>query len=269
MQNTQSTWFDAIFNETTSVIKISNMNYEGAVNQTKKRVVIKLSEDMFADPKNMRFRKTFIWSLIQGTKNIMWVIVTDSIQNMAASLPKNWSTEFSNVCILALCKNNSDVDRALEHIPAGKESLFGLYMEDMQEEIILAGKDIESKLSVVIVGNDLMGECKPNHPDWVEKICDDCTGKVHMYYEGCGKYSIHKIIDDGNTVPPVTTQIKEKLSDMMVWARGTWHDTLPKERIKVRKLLASGSILAVLGDAPDFSGVVQGTVRKELPAAML
>ncbi|MGP1715559.1 MAG: DUF5131 family protein [Methylophilus sp.] len=239
------------------------MNYEASMSGVKKRVLLKLDRDMFGESRMV------MWTIIKNTQNVMWLIVTEQIENMAKHLPKDWNEDYSNCCIMAFCEKNADVERAMTHIPDGKQKLFGLYIENMSEQINLSSVDIASKLSVVIVGNEYKADSKPNHPDWVEKISADCLDKIPMFYEGCGKYSIHKVIDNGVTVPPVTTQIREKVSEMMVWTRDKWHDTLPSERIKVRKLLVSGSILAVMSDVPDFSGVIQGTVRQELPAAMM
>lgn len=263
-------WFDQVYSENTSLIKISNMNYEASLpGQKKKRVAVKLTEDMFSEKSEMRFQKNVLWQIIRNTPNLMWIIVTDSIEHMKEKLPKDWAGSYSNCCILSYCKNQDDVERAIAHTPFGKERLFGLYIEDLDEEIDLSGPDVEEKFSVVIVGNDFMVESKPNHPDWIKKISDDCMDKVPMFYEGFGKYRLHKIIDNGITVPPVGAQIREKLNEMMIWSKDKWISSLPMERIKVRKLFRPGCLVAVVNDERDWSGMIQGMRRKELPAAMM
>lgn len=266
MQN----WFDQIYSENTSLIKISNLNYEASLpGQKKKRVVVKLTEDMFSETSDIKFRKNVLWQIIRNTPNLMWIIVTDSIQHMKDKLPVDWASSYSNCCILSYCKNQQDIMRAFEHTPSGKERLFGLYIEDLEEQVDLSDPALEQKFSVVIVGNDFMGESKPNHPDWIKKISDDCFLRMPMFYEGFGKYSLHKIIDNGITVPPVGAQIREKLNDMMVWSKDKWVSSLPMERIKVRKLFQPGCLVAVANEEKDWSGVIYGMPRKELPAAMM
>lgn len=265
-----SNWFHQIYDENTGLIKISNLNYEASVSGKKTRIVIRMSEDFFSEGSERKFKKNIIWQIIKNTPNLMWMIVTDNIQNMDKSLPKDWHEGYTNCAILALCKSQDAVIRAMQYIPDGKSNLFGLYLEDVVEQIDFSSQPISNKLSVVVVGNDLLGSCRPHHPDWVNKMSDDCANAmVPFFYEGFGKYSIHKIIDNGVTVPPVTTQLKEKLNEAMIWTKNNWICSLPKERIKVRKLFCPGSVLAVVRDEKDVSGMVNGMVKRELPLAML
>lgn len=144
-----------------------------------------------------------LWSLIDQTPNLDWMLLTKRPQNIKKMLPETygmpaWGQGWKNVWLGTTAENQVEADRRIPHlldIPAvvhfaSAEPLlewidFGQYLHDSDCDHISDkfGKAYqctcepphEHKLNLIIAGGESGPNARPMHPDWVRGIRDQCV----------------------------------------------------------------------------------------------
>lgn len=169
----------------------------GTCTPARQRVFCASLADVFDNevPENWRID---LFSLIEETPNLDWLLLTKRIGNASGMVPWSACSEpFANVWLGATIVNQEEANRDIPKllaVPAAKrflsmEPLLGP-VELTDAEIFWApGKYGENGINWVIVGGESGAHARPMHPDWARSLRDQCQGaSVPFFFKQWGNW---------------------------------------------------------------------------------
>lgn len=168
-----------------------------------------------------RQRRAEFFTLIAGTPNLTWLLLTKRIGNARAMLPGDWGDGYPNVWLGATICNQEEADRDIPKLLAVPAAVRFLSIEPMLGPVWLGkylkpgctrhgqsteadGKcdvcegrgiwsigvplaehekaPLHSGLHWVICGGESGPQARPMHPDWVRSLRDQCAAASRAFH---------------------------------------------------------------------------------------
>lgn len=191
-------------------------NRDAAANGTRPRVFCASLADVFDNAVDPAWRAD-LWALIKATPNLDWQLLTKRPGNIAAILPSDWGTGWSNVWLGCTVVNQTEADRDIPKLLAVPAVVRFLSMEPLlgQVDLIKAPltttgggswdwltgeyhspmeKKTTASLDWVIVGGETGPGARPMHPDWARALRDQCeAAKVPFFFKQWGEHAADEI----------------------------------------------------------------------------
>lgn len=130
-----------------------------------------------------------LWTLIEQTPNIDWLILTKRIGNARHMIPDRWSVSLPpNVWLGISVVNQEEADRDIPKLLALKAHVRWLSMEPLLGPVDLSKfmwQDLNGnfvpqagrmpRIDWVVVGGESGPNARPMHSEWPRKLRDQCT----------------------------------------------------------------------------------------------
>lgn len=188
-----------------------------------------------------------LWSLIEATPALTWVLLTKRIGNAQRMLPPDWlERPLSNVWLGATVVNQEEADRDIPRllaVPAAAHFVscepllspiefdhewlecesFG-HADDCDDDLCALNADEHScagqvipqpSINWVIVGGESGPDARPVHPEWVRSIRDQCAlAQVRFHFKQWGEWSPNCLCDTKASHPTTERPAPGKMGVM-------------------------------------------------------
>lgn len=177
-----------------------NCGQIGATGKTRRRRVFCASlADVFDNAVPQKWRND-LWSLIEQTPNLDWLLLTKRIGNVADMAPRSWMTEGfpSNVWLGATVVNQEEADRDIPKLLRIRAAVRFISAEPLlgpvamkpcwltlmtlcsdcpssDDGALIECPSADNNLNWVIVGSESGPNARPCNIEWVRPIKDQCT----------------------------------------------------------------------------------------------
>ena len=176
-----------------------------------------------------------LWSLIDSTPNLDWLLLTKRIGNVGKMAKSNWWLDGwpANVWLGISVVNQEEADRDIPKLLAVPARVRFLSCEPLLGPIDLKrwmGNlpwDSELNLDWVIVGGESGGAARPMSPQWARDLRDQCADfNIPFFFKQWGEYvsvsevagtGAHYKFPDGRTVRRVGKKLAGRLLDGREW----------------------------------------------------
>lgn len=178
-------------------------NARAAKEGTRYRVFCASMADVFDKnaPAGARER---LWSLIEQTPHLDWLLLTKRIGNVGRMIPDRWSTMLPrNVWLGISVVNQDEADRDIPKLLAVKAHVRWLSMEPLLGPVdldrVYVAAPGERWIDWVVVGGESGPKARPMHPDWARALRDQCTvAGVQFLFKQWGEWM--PTIRDGDRI---------------------------------------------------------------------
>jgi len=136
---------------------------------TTKRVFCASMADVFDTGVEQSHRER-LWTLIQETPSLTWLLLTKRIGNVAKMLPRDWGNGYPNVWLGSTVVNQQEIDRDIPKLGATPARIRFLSMEPLLEAVEIQSGGIDW----VIVGGESGHSARSMSIDWVRSLRDQC-----------------------------------------------------------------------------------------------
>lgn len=115
--------------------------------------------------------RTELWSLIENTPNLDWLLLTKRPQNIARYIPASWLESGcpDHVWLGTTVENQEEYDRRIPHLKAIKARVRFLSMEPLLGDVDMGDM---SGLHWIITGGESGPNYRPANPDWFRSLRD-------------------------------------------------------------------------------------------------
>jgi len=152
-------------------------NRKAARDGVRRRVFCASLADVF-DPEAPQGARERLWTLIEATTRLDWLLLTKRVGNARRMLPLEWVEKGCppTVCVGATVVTQEEADRDVGKLLAIKACVLFLSIEPMLGPIILP-KDFLAlgPKAWVIAGGESGPRARPAHPDWFRSLRDQCA----------------------------------------------------------------------------------------------
>ena len=123
-----------------------------------------------------------LWSLIEATPNLDWLVLTKRPQNIARYVPTAWLAKCpDNVWMGTTVENQEEYDRRVPHLLGIPAAVRFLSMEPLLGPVNMGDM---SGLGWVIAGGESGPNSRPVNPDWFRSLRDQCeAAKVPFLFK--------------------------------------------------------------------------------------
>jgi len=200
-----------------------------------------------------------LWTLIENTPNLDWLLLTKRPQNIRNMLPGNyddyligrhtpWGHGWRNVWLGTTVENQQEADRRIPHLLSidaavhflSCEPLLGpldilRWMHDDEcpatvgEDYCTCAPPREHHIRWVIAGGETGGGARPMHPEWARSLRDQCQAAgVAFHFKQWGDWHPDALLytDTEKRCPPPNMKVGKHKTGRMLDGR-TW-DELPE-----------------------------------------
>ncbi len=166
-------------------------NAAAAAAGTRARVFCSSMADVFEDHPEVGPHRERLFSLIEQTPSLDWLLLTKRPQNVASMVPVAWAAGFpSNVWMGASTEHQAAADERIPYLLAIPAAVRFLSCEPLLGPINLerpphgAQPDPQSgvypawysqQIDWVIAGGESGPKARPMHPDWARSLRDQCV----------------------------------------------------------------------------------------------
>ena len=151
------------------------------------RVFCASMADVFEDNASIREERKKLWSLIEETPMLDWLLLTKRPENMLRFAP--WQLQWpSNIWAMTSIENQEQAEKRIPLLAEVLASVRGLSVEPLIGPVNLAQwlQDIHW----VIVGGESGPGSRPINPEWVRSIRDQCTeANVPFFFKQWGEWA--------------------------------------------------------------------------------
>lgn len=117
-----------------------------------------------------------LWSLVEQTPHLIWMLLTKRPENIRQAVPQGWLEEGAwpdNVWLGTTAEDQVAADERIQHLPAAPVRF--LSCEPLLGPLDLQQPIEESRVDWVITGGESGPGARPSHPDWFRSLRDQCT----------------------------------------------------------------------------------------------
>lgn len=196
-------------------------NFDAFALKTRYRVFCASLADVFDNQVPDAWRND-LWSVIEQTPYLDWLLLTKRPQNIAKMLPaadwhKPWGDGWDNVWLGTTAENQEEADRRIPHLLGLPAKIHFLSVEPLLGPIDLYNGDPDPRLGGhettktflgdwwepgddpkgpsrhgldwVIVGGESGAGARPMHPDWARSLRDQCqAAEVPYFFKQHGEF---------------------------------------------------------------------------------
>ncbi|MEW8685638.1 MAG: phage Gp37/Gp68 family protein [Candidatus Thiodiazotropha sp.] len=160
---------------------------EALLANERKRVFCASMADVFEARKDLNPWRKRLWSLIEETPNLDWLLLSKRPQRFATYLP--WSSLPKNIWLGTTVENQTWSDKRIDHLMAIDASVRFLSCEPLLGRINLRGW-IENGLDWVIAGGESGPKARPTSPAWIRYLRDQCLNNdVPFHFKQWGHWA--------------------------------------------------------------------------------
>lgn len=213
-------------------------NAQAAAAGTRPRVFCASLADVFDNQADPAWRAD-LWSLIDATPNLDWLLLTKRPQNIAGMAERHPDLPLlaGNVWIGTTVENQEEADRRIPHllnVPAAKrflscEPLLGpVDLTNIRPPEVKSGEAHgwsciwtenhvgRPVIDWVICGGESGPKARPTHPDWARSLRDQCKGAgVPFFFKQWGVWTPGENVERTSGIVPTATWFDED------WSYGT------------------------------------------------
>jgi protein gp37 len=137
----------------------------------RKRVFCASMADVFEARKDLNQWRDRLWSIIEETPNLDWLLLSKRPQRFATYLP--WSRLPENIWLGATVENQTWADKRIDYLMDIDASVRFLSCEPLLGRINLGGW-VKNGLDWVIAGGESGSKARPTSPAWIRFLRDQC-----------------------------------------------------------------------------------------------
>ncbi|PWC92999.1 phage Gp37/Gp68 family protein [Azospirillum sp. TSO5] len=207
-------------------------NADAAGAEIRPRVFCASMADVFEDRRDLDTARDRLWSLIEGTPNLDWLLLTKRPEMVSALAP--WKEKWpENVWLGTTVENQTWADERLPklaEIPAA--------VRFISAEPLLGPLDLGNWISTidwVITGGESGPKARPSSPSWFRDLMNQCmAADVSFHFKQWGDWapgqgiSLAKVrsalAEDGTTMLRLGKKVAGRTLDGTIW------DGLPRAR---------------------------------------
>lgn len=173
-----------------------------------------------------------LWTLIDETPNLDWLLLTKRPQNIVKFSPDRWFSQGipRNVWLGTTVENQKEADRRIPHLVQCPARVRFLSVEPMQGPVSI--RRYVRNLEWVIAGGESGHQARPTNPQWFRDLRDQCAAaELPFLFKQWGEWvSVSEVegpgrhfkFDDGRTVRRIGTKRAGRTLD------GVLHDEYPE-----------------------------------------
>ena len=237
---------------------------EANVAGVRARVFCASMADVFEDRLNLNGERTRLWSLIEQTPNLDWLLLTKRPQHITRMTPwgANWPI---NVWIGTTIENQKIANVRLPYLLSVPAAVRFLSCEPLLGPLDLRSwfnRPSYNPIDWVIVGGESGAHSRPMHPDWASGVRRQCLrARVPFHFKQWGHWAPTEyqtvarreavLTLDGDN-PVLMTAVGKKSAGRIL--DGTTWDDLPRSVLQTPNAKAKAHNLHVGGVATDGPG---------------
>ena len=195
--------------------------------------------DVFEKRADLDAPRLRLWSLIEGTPNLDWLLLTKRPQHIMRMAP--WGAAWPpNIWVGATVESQDYADKRLPHLLRVPAVVRFLSCEPLLGPLNLApylGHG-DGKVNWVITGGESSAGARPTAPEWVRDLRDQCVAAgVALFHKQWGRWrptegaSVtppkRRLVLAGTEMEPLTKQAAGRELDGRTW------DQFPEVRLPV------------------------------------
>jgi protein gp37 len=162
-------------------------NRDAALSGERKRVFCASMADVFEARKELNPWRERLWSLIEETPNLDWLLLSKRPQRFAMYLP--WTTLPENIWLGATVENQTWAEKRIDYLLDIDASVHFLSCEPLLGKIDLSNW-IENGLDWVIAGGESGVKARPTSPSWIRSLRDQCLDNgVPFHFKQWGHWA--------------------------------------------------------------------------------
>lgn len=161
---------------------------EAEQNSTRRRVFCASMADVFEDRAELNSWRNRLWSLIERTPNLDWLLLTKRPELVQRFVP--WADEWPcNVWLGTTVENQEIAEKRLSSIAECRAAIRFASCEPLLGKLDLR-EWLGSTLHWVIAGGESGPKARPSDPRWFRELRDQCKDKeVPFHFKQWGNWS--------------------------------------------------------------------------------
>lgn len=175
-------------------------NEDAAANKKSHRVFCASMADVFEKRSELNEQRERLWTLIQATPWLDWLLLTKRPQNIASMIPWDDNHWPKNVWLGTTVENQVLAEQRLPHLLKHNASVRFLSCEPLLGAINLEpwiNHKILHRIDWVIAGGESGPGARPMHPDWAKKLLKQCQeSKISFHFKQWGHWVPAEIADE-------------------------------------------------------------------------
>lgn len=219
-------------------------NREAAKTGERLRVFCASLADVFDNEVDQLWRED-LWTLIESTPNLDWLLLTKRIGNVSDMAPGYWSAEGwpENVWLGVTVVNQAEADRDIPKLLSVPAKIRWLSMEPLLGPVDLRQAHMThyklknwpapTRVDWVVVGGESGAGARPMHPDWAISLRDQCElAGIPFLFKQWGEWAPNYFLhDDGSR--DESTMWMDRMGKKMAGRKldGTLYDGYPLTKI--------------------------------------
>ncbi len=169
-------------------------NAEAARTGKRARVFCASMADVFEDRRDLDARREKLWTIIEQTPHLDWLLLTKRPQNVSRLAPwrKRWP---DNIWLGATAENQKWLDKRMPALTALDARILFLSCEpmlgplDLSKWIEGARRGEHRGIHWVIGGGESGHHARPMHPEWLVSLRDQCvTAGINFHFKQWGNW---------------------------------------------------------------------------------
>jgi protein gp37 len=152
-------------------------NHEARLEKVRHRVFCASMADVFEKRAELNQHRSRLWSLIEATPWLDWLLLTKRPQNVSAMIPWNEDAWPKNVWLGTTVENQTFAELRLPHLLKHKAAVRFLSCEPLLGPINLMPwfkQEGLEPIDWVIAGGESGPGARPMHPDWAQGLLEQC-----------------------------------------------------------------------------------------------
>jgi protein gp37 len=212
-------------------------NEEAGITHNRKRVFCASMADVFERRADLNDARSRLWSLIEKTPNLDWLLLTKRPQNVKRLVP--WKGEWpTNVWLGTSVENQTLAEKRLPFLLENGAAVRFLSCEPLLGPLDLRPWFTTSDLypiDWVIAGGESGGKSRPMHPDWIVSLLYQCeAANIPFHFKQWGHWvpvdltneiAKPQLLSLSNERPVEMVRLAKKLAGRKL--EGTTWDGLP------------------------------------------
>lgn len=169
-------------------------NEDAGRRNVRERVFCASMADVFEDRRELDDRRAELWSIIERTPNLDWLLLTKRPQNVARMAP--WTDAWpTNVWLGATAENQRWLDKRMPYLTATNARVLFLSCEpllgplDLSRWVEGARAGAHRGIDWVIGGGESGHHSRPMHPEWITGLRDQCmAADINFHFKQWGNW---------------------------------------------------------------------------------
>ena len=178
-------------------------NKEAAAAGVRRRVFCASMADVFEDHPQVGLPRAQLFTMIEATPALDWLLLTKRPENMTRFTPDAWRGGWpANAWAMTSVENQEQADKRIPELLKVPASIRGLSCEPLLEAVdlgrwIIPASEPVSHIDWVIVGGESGHGARPMHPAWARGLRDQCQASgVAFFFKQWGEYKPAQVEDD-------------------------------------------------------------------------